>query len=750
MRTLHRPTFTAGVATDLLPPGSGQAPPGRALGLGAGDAELLTLWRSATSRLLVSAIAAVSLLALALGLLSGSPAMRLTGIFGALIFGAGAAPLQLAERPLLSERVGVAVMLGLSISSVVGALIALTPLWYPFEAAALIAVPSAAAHAIGVSRSMRSLRSARLNIFTQLRFPGKSGASAASIALSLCGAALSLAAAAGLGHVEPGLGGFLPLISPVWYLGLLMLLAAVLIARQAGESAIGLAVLLLGGVLTLTPAIVYGEPSSQSAIKHVLLVEQVLQTHRLHPDAFIYYTYSGFFDGIAWLCRIVGVTNASGLAVYWPALAGLLGALALRFMFGRVIRSGHRCWLGVLLAVLANSVGDANYFSPQSEAFVIAVGVLGLVIVGREPLGMSRVTQLATLAVASLALAVTHELSPYAAGGAVLVLTVFRLATPRWAAAVILIPAAAWSLLHLHALSGFVSLSSLGNLSNFTPPPTIAVPGLVRAAMIAYSSDALALGMLALTALALIGLFRNRRRAGAWAFTIAAGVGLVFITVNPYDNEGIFRAALFGIPWLTLVGLAAVRKPSWRWPAFGILAVVMLACYLLSTDGLDAITVVRANDVTVLNAFVKDAPPGSYDVEIGGEGDLPSTLDPALHYLRWATLLNQNNPHQAYVSSIGRPHAADLRTLTSYYAAYAHTITGTPPRNLFAEYTPVGAEYSVDYALETMANSRAWLRLFADSPRWKVVASAGGSYLFRYSPPVQQGRRGAVGTRSGL
>ncbi len=666
-----------------------------------------------------------------------------------LIFGVGAAPLQLAERPLLSERVGVAVLLGLSISSVVGALITLTPLWYPFEAAALVALPSAAAHVIGVSRSMRALRDAQLNIFTQLRVSeGRSGPTAVSIGLAICGAALSIAAASGLGHIEPGLGGFLPVISPAWYLGLLMMLAAIVFARQAGESAIALAVLLLGGVLTLTPAIVYGEPSSQSAFKHVLLVEQVLQTHHLHASSYIYYAYSGLFDGMAWLYRIVGVANPLGLATYWPALVGLLGALELRFLLGRVIRSGHRCWIGVLLATLANSVGQ-NYFSPQSEGFVIAVGVFGLVIIGHEQLAMPRSTQFAALVVSGFALAVTHELSPYLTGGAVLGVDGL---SPRQS-----------------ALGRRCNPRPRGRLGAAEPARPVRLrliqqsrqpfelqaagidpdPGLVRSPAVGYGVDALVFGMLVLMALALIGLIRNRRRAGAWAFTVASGVGIVFIAVNPYGSEGIFRAALFGIPWLLMIGLAAIRRPSWRWPSFAVVAVVMLACYLTSSFSLDATNVVHRGDLNVLNAYITQAPPGAYYLEVGGDGDLPSTLDPQQHNIRWDPLWNPDNPHQASVFSTGHPHVADLNALTNSYITYARSITRTPARNLFAVYSPVGARYSVEYALETMKNSRDWLQLLLHSPRWTLLTSSDGSYLFRYRAGAPR-THGATAGASGL
>jgi hypothetical protein len=338
------------------------------------------------------------------------------------------------------------------------------------------------------------------------------------------------------------------------------------------------------------------------------------------------------------------------------------------------------------------------------------------------------------LVVAGVALAVTHELTPYLGGGVLVVLAVFRVIRPRWAALALLVPAGAWALLHLHAVSGFVTFSSLGNLSNFKPPARLAAPGLVREAMVGISTDALVLGVLILIALALIGFVRNRGRGGSWGFIIAAGVGLVFIAINPYGDEGIFRATLFGIPWLTMIGLAAVRKPRWRWAGLTVVLSVMLGCYLVSNFGLDATNVVRANDVRVLDVYARDAPPGSYHLEIAADGDLPTTLDPRLHNLQWDPLWSATSVYEEAVHSTRRPTAADLLTLTRSYIAYARNITATPASKLFAVYSPTAQRYSVEYALETTANSHEWLHLFLVSPLWKLVYSSDGAYLFRYGP----------------
>jgi hypothetical protein len=698
------------------------------------------VWRSASSRLLVSAAAAFSLLLIGLGFALQDEALRLVGVFGALIFGAGAAPLQLVDDATIGERCGIAVMLGLAGSSVLGAVMVLAPLWDPLVWTVLVVVAATTVHVIGVRRSLSALKLAGLPVIRRVAVRGQALPVQISSALVVIGTALWLAAALGLGHVNPvAAGGFLRSISLAWYAGLLMLVAAIVLSRKGSEARTALPVLMLIAAVTLTPAIVYGEPNSQSAVKHVVLIQYVLQVHRLHPDS-LYYAYSGFFDGMAWLCQIMHVANPIGLATYWPALVGILGAIELRFLFGRVMRSGQRCWLGVLIAALANSVGQ-NYFSPQAEAFVIAMGACALVIAGRQELTTTRSARLTLLLIAGLALAVTHELSPYLAGGVLIVLGFFRVAYPRWAGLALLVPAGAWAGLHLHALSGFVSLKALGNLSNFKPTPTLPANGLVRAAIVGTSTDVLVLGVLVLVGLAVVGLARNLNRGGAWGFIIASGVGLLFVAVNPYGNEGIFRATLFGIPWLTLLGLSAVRKAHWRWPAFAVLATVMLGCYLISDFGLDPSDVVRASDVRVLDTYVRDAPPGAYHLEIAATGDLPTTLDPKQHNLIWNALWDATNVQQAALHSTQPPTADDVTALTDAYIAYAQKYGDTPPSNLFAVYSPAAEVNSVEYGVETLANSREWLALFLHSPRWKVIYASDGSYLLRYVPPQSSATR---------
>ncbi len=680
------------------------------------------------------ALAALSLVVLAAGYVVGLQTPRLIGVIGALIVGVGAAPLQLSDRPTLVERVGVAVMLGLAIATLIGSVMVLVPLWHPFIAALVVGLAAARAHMLGVQSALRELRELGPRRWRgappERWFARALAAVSPSAACTAAGTVLWVSAAIAEGHLLPGVAGFLPHISYLWYGGVVLLMVAIGLAGKESEPHVAIAVLLLIAALTVTPALVYGEPRSQTAVKHVVLVQHILAAHHLHTIDSIYYTYSGFFSAMAWLCRVAGVGNPIGLATYWPALIGLAGAAELRFLLGRLINSGYRCWIGVTIAVLTNAVGQ-DYFSPQSVGYVIALGVFALVIVGaaREPLTPR--ARLALLIVAGCSLAVTHELSPYIAGGVLLTLAIVGLVRPAWAAATMLVPAGLWAALNAKALSGFISLSALGNLSNFKPPSTPSAPGLARAPIVGESSHALAAGLLILVVLSLVGLARNARRASAWGFMMSAGLGLVFISINPYGSEGIFRAALFGIPWLTIVGLASVRKPPWRYAGFFVVGTALLGTFLVAQFGLDHTNVARRPDIAALYSFIAHAPPRSYRLELG-DGDLPLTLDPRIHNLVWDPLWDPKT--ELAVHSVSPPTTADLNELTDNYVGYAQKISHTPAKDLFVVWAPVVAQYQVEYAVETMANALEWRNLFLASPRWKVIFSDDGSYLFRYVP----------------
>jgi hypothetical protein len=382
---------------------------------------LSELRSSARARLEFAALFATFFALYAMGRALQVPYLALVGELGVLLFGVGAAPLQVSRSARLAARLGVAGLVMLSSMSLLGVLMVLEPLgqpWHPFLWAAAALATAALAHGVGVRRALSDLRivgrRAARAVWSVSHAP--QGGGWAPLTATVLGTAAWLAAAIMAGHIPPGVAGFLPHIPPVWYAGVASLIVAVFLAHGKREVYVTLAVLSLVLALSVTPALVYAMPRSQSAAKHIEFVQLILAQHRLSTGSGIYATYSAFFAGIAWLCSVARVSDVTGLATWWPVFIGLVGLAELRLLFGRLSSSGYRCWAAIMIVVLVNSIG-ADYFSPQSIGFVMGLGIYALVLSRGGPPPVDGRLRIALLVFSGCALATTHELSPFIVGG---------------------------------------------------------------------------------------------------------------------------------------------------------------------------------------------------------------------------------------------------------------------------------------------------------------------------------------------
>jgi hypothetical protein len=267
--------------------------------------------------------------------------------------------------------------------------------------------------------------------------------------------------------------------------------------------------------------------------------------------------------------------------------------------------------------------------------------------------------------------------------------------------------------------------------------------------VVGEASDALLLGLLILITIASIGLLRNVRSRAAWAFMICPSVGLVVIAVNPYGNEGIFRAALFSIPWLTAVGTQALPRMRSRWSSaiYGIIATCLAGAYLVSMFGLDNANVIRPADYQALLTYQATAAQDSYILDLSdGDNVLPGALSFPLgagHAVTWDELITQSQ------AAITKPTSEDADAIARRYYEYAKKNDGKTAE-LYAIWSVASVEYSVDYGLETLAQAQAWRSALMASPDWKVVYSSDGSYLFRVMPNVIEPPKGKKASRTAV
>jgi hypothetical protein len=667
----------------------------------------------------------VSLATFACARLADVPDLALAGALGALFLGVGTAPLQRSRDISLSFRLAIAGVVGLSTALLLGAVMVLAPLWHPELAAIVVLAVASAVHASAAPAALADMRRSLAR-----RERGKALRALAGSPTFWCtlgGTTLWLGSAILSPQIVPGIGGFLPRITPLWYAGLVLVLVAIAFARrERHEAFVAGAVTSLALAFTVTPALLYGMPRSQSAAKHIELVSFILKTHHLAVGDGIYAAYSAFFSAVAWLCQLAHVSDPTGLATFWPALMAVILLVELRFMFGQLIDGRYRRWAAITLVLLVNAIG-ADYFSPQSVGFVLGLGIVALAVASGN--GIDRRLAGVVLVAASCAIAITHELSPFIIGGVLVVLGGLSCARPRWIGVVVLAPAGAWALANYHVLGGYFSLASLGDLSNFAPPSTPTAPGLSRDPIVGASSHALLLGMLVLIAGALVAVARHRRERWAWAYLICAGIGLLFVAVNPYGNEGIFRASLFGIPWLAVLAAHAFRSPSRRLGSIAWmgLTVALLSTFLVASFGMDAASVMRSSDLQALRTFEREAPADSYLLNIGF-GDLPS-LPPNIGSSTAQITYTELN--DTAMQARGRPVASDLVALLERYEQKAGGASALETGRLYAMWSPVESYYGQEYGLERQSQSVRWRDLLLASPSWKVVYASHGTYLFQ-------------------
>jgi hypothetical protein len=695
--------------------------------------EAAELDNSARLRLWFSALFALSLIVFGVGVALDSSTPRVLAVLGILLFGVGAAPLQFSPRAAADLRLCVAAVVGVSVPLVVGPAMLLTQVWQPTLAAGLIAAAAIGVHIAGCRSILAGPRGYEIlhSMLPEIRIRSVVDA---SVACTLAGTLLWAAGIAAMGHVVPGVLGFLPKAPPYWYLGLLLVVIGIMLAGERGTRA-AFGVVSLLGALMLTPAVVYAMPKQQSSAKHIDLAVAIFHSHDVSWTVGLYRYYSGLFAATAWLAHLGGTSNITTLATYFTFVLDLVAIAGLRYFFGQLTGSRYRIWLAITLVILVNSIGE-DYFSPQATAFAVAMGVLGLALCAPNQ-GFSARGRLGILLLAGCALAVTHELTPYIVAGVLIVLAVFRVVRPWYLPVTILLPALVWAILHRGELSGFLSLSSLGNLSNFSPPAQAAgpsTPGLQRLPIVREAADALALGLVILIGIACIGLVRNIRNKAAWAFMLSPAVGLVVIAANPYGQEGIFRAALFAIPALAAVATQALPATRSRWlsPACGVVVAGLVGIYLLSSAGLDNANVMRQSDYNALLTFQAEAAPDAYIMGLTYGANVPDNVGAPpqpTHWMDWGDLITQRQ------AEIMKPTAKDAAVIARQYYEFAKKRDGETG-HLYALWTWSNAEYAVDYAHETMGQAEGWRDALLASPDWKVVYGGGGSYLFEVTAKV--------------
>jgi hypothetical protein len=553
--------------------------------------------------------------------------------------------------------------------------------------------------------------------------------------------------------------GLLAALPPAYYVALAVLTCGFALAAtrpQPRPFLMGAHVVALVTMLHATTSILYPEPRYAWTYKHVGVIDYVMAHGHVDRSIDIYQNWPGFFALNAWLSRTAGISPLD-YAGWAQPFFGLVAVAVVVFALRGITRDARLVWSAAWLFVVANWVGQ-DYLAPQAFAFVLVVLVLGLAVrcapfaapprtrfgwmavrtanrIGQAclrgraprtrdaaPMPLTPRVALAVGTLLTVAVVVSHQLSP-----AVLILSVAALVVatwrpPLWVVAGLVAVEAWWLTL------GYGFVSAHFKLFEFDPSASArdSLGGLPGAALGANLSR---LGVLLMLALAAAGLVR-RTRAGRWdgaAVVLALAPALVLL-VQSYGGEGPLRVYLFALPWLALFAAAAcmprrgalsAAARSWRLVAA---TVAVGACTLFGLFGQEPLNYVTADDVAVSSWTLDHTPPGASLTVLAP--NFPERVDGRYSdHLDEIRDLLQVPGFGAYV----RGERATMPTVGAFMLrdhAPAHYLVLSPSQERYLRYHDAGT--SADYERVTGA-----LRA---SPELRLVYRHGDALVFALVP----------------
>ncbi|MER5834389.1 glycosyltransferase [Streptomyces sp. NPDC002130] len=317
-----------------------------------------------------------------------------------------------------------------------------------------------------------------------------------------------------------------------------------------------------------TQAVLYPTPLYAWAWKHEAVIDHLLtagglQTADQVGDMAVYDQWPGFFAAQAALQRLLGVDSAAMFMAWWPLASSLMLLLPLLLIYRTFTEDRRLIWTAVWLFYVANWVGQ-DYFSPQSVAYALHVGVLAVVLrrFGRSAVRRGRPRQAVwtvVITVMIVAIVISHQLTPGMLAVCLLALCLsrrYRDWVPFVTTVVIFL---AWC---LTAALPFLSaampdmIRSIGDVGANVETGYGATPTGTGAIATSWAARLLSGSVLLLAA---VGVWRQRvLRHRARPLLLVAAAPLPMFAASSYGSEMIFRVLLFMLPGAAFFAAAAL------------------------------------------------------------------------------------------------------------------------------------------------------------------------------------------------
>lgn len=387
-----------------------------------------------------------------------------------------------------------------------------------------------------------------------------------------------------------------------------------------------------------TQALVYPTPLYSWAWKHDAVIEHLLTAGGMQRgeqlgDMAVYDQWPGFFAAQAALVRLTGVENAAMYMAWWPLVSSLLLLAPLLLVYRTFTQDRRLIWTAVWLFHVANWVGQ-DYFSPQSLAFALYLGVIAIVLRrGQRPGGDRRSRQAVwtvLLIPLIIAIVISHQLTPVMLVAALAALCLTRRYRDWTLLVTLLLVFLAWNLTaSLPFLRDAVPemVSSFGDVGHNLETGYGSTPTGTGPVIVSWVSRLLSACVLLL---ALTGVLRRRvLRHRARPLLLIGAVPLLMLVANDYGSEMIFRVLLFMLPGACFFAAAALLpdvRPLAAEPGGhgaprsvtgmravlpGIALLALTAAFVPSYSGKDRLSYFPPQEVALVRHVLDRAPEGS-------------------------------------------------------------------------------------------------------------------------------------------
>lgn len=359
------------------------------------------------------------------------------------------------------------------------------------------------------------------------------------------------------------------------------------------------------------------------------------------------FSWAGFFSLVAMITKAAGLPNAIPLLNWAPVVLSGLSVLGVRALAVSALGNRRASWIAPWIFLAANWT-EQDYFSPQGTAMVMLLAALTLtfrhLIRPRltEPVRArlrarlaprsspkARLVAQGAVVLIGLALAVTHQLTPFLLGALLLLLLLFGRLWPAWLPFVVLGGAVVWfSLGASEFWSGQLIqtiLSPLGDVGSSVDQGIVnRFTGDTGHLVVLASRVGICLFVAVLAAIGIVLMRRDSLRS--WLLPVLCVSPFGIAVAQPYGGEVFMRCFLFALPMLALPAsialeraVTAARRSRWRnrsWHTVALVAVPWLALTCLcgatvtARGGNDAYTSFTTGDIAAATWAVEQASQG--------------------------------------------------------------------------------------------------------------------------------------------